>query len=118
MKNDRHAETARMFGVVGKCEALEAELLSLPCVESVEFDLDGLYDNIWQAALLIGYKVPVMSARYFEEKKELVRNVVKTLLKHGLNSSGDTIEDYGAHLYLVRDCGPGWRDAKIISDAG
>ena len=70
----------------------------------VEFDLNGFLDDIHQVIVLVGYKHNKIGSAWSVAGKI----VEKALLYHDLNDSGDLIEDYGEHLYLVFNCGPSW----------
>lgn len=104
-------ETARRFGVLDMCAAFETDLLKIPGVSSVEFDLSGFYDNMHELIFLTGYNIDVRRADYFEALHKMRAAIVETAQAHDLTSTGDRIEDYGAHLYFVRRCGKSW-DAK------
>lgn len=108
MKNDRHAETARRFGIMPECEKLEAELLQIPGVTSVEFDLDDFYDDLGQVIFLIGYDIDVSDLDYYDKRREMLKSVIVCAYENGLGPSGDSIEDYGEHYYFVRRIMNGW----------
>lgn len=108
MKEDRHAETARRFGVVSDCEKLERELLEIPGVTSVEFDLDGLYDNMDQVIILVGYDIDVSDPDYYDKRTDMIMKIVLCAYENGLVRTEDRIEDYGEHLYFVRKIVKSW----------
>lgn len=108
MRDDRHAQTARRFEIYEQCQALEADLLKIPGVVSVEFDLDGFYDHMNQVIFLAGYKITAKGADYFREFRAMKLAIIQTAMAHDLTSTGDAIEDYGEHLYFVRRCGETW----------
>ena len=108
MNNDRHMETARRFGVLSDCERLERELLEIPGVTSVEFDLDGFYDNIGQVIFLIGYDIDVSDPDYYDKRREMLKAVIICAYENGLARTEDSIEDYGEHYYFVRRILNGW----------
>lgn len=108
MKNDRHAKTAHRYGIVSKCENLEADLLKIPGVISVDFDLDGFYDNMRQVIFLVKYDTATNRPDYSAARKALVTAVIDTAAAHDLTDTSDRIEDYGEHLYFVRHCGTSW----------
>ena len=85
--NDETTRIAERYGITEKCASLERDLLGIDGVTGVEFDLNGFLDDIHQ----------------------VIVDVVNTACLHGLEESGDRIEDYGEHLYLVFNCGPSWR---------
>lgn len=85
--------------------SLERDLLSIDGVTSVEFDLNGFLDDIHQVIVLVGYDFHIVT-----RKLRLAVDVVNTACLHGLEESGDRIEDYGEHLYLVFNCGQSWSE--------
>lgn len=109
MKQDRHAQTADRYGIRARLEALEADLLSIPAVERVEFDLDSLLDNIPYIILLIKYGIDPRREDYFSARSAMLAQIVRTCTAHDLHSTGDRIEDYGEHYYIVRQQGKSWR---------
>ena len=102
--NDETTRIAERYGITEKCASLERDLLSIDGVTSVEFDLNGFLDDIHQVIVLVGYDFHIVT-----RKLRLAVDVVNTAYLHGLEESGDRIEDYGEHLYLVFNCGPSWR---------
>lgn len=112
MKDNRQKETARRFGILAKCEALENDLLKIPGVADVDFDLDGFFDNMQQVIMLVKYDIDVSRSDYFDARRELQKACIMVMLAHGLNPSGDPIEDYGEHFYFVRQCSKAWEAAK------
>ena len=108
MKNDRQAETARRFGILADCEKLERELLEIPGVTSVEFDLDDFYDDLGQFNFLVGYDIDVSDPHYYDKRIEMLQSVILCAYENGLGPSGDRIEDYGQHYYIVRRIMKGW----------
>ena len=101
--NDETILIAKKYGIVEKCESLERDLLNIDGVTSVEFDLNGFLDDICQVIVLVGY-----DSRIVTRKLRLAVDVVTAAYLHGLEESGDRIEDYGEHLYLVFNCGTSW----------
>lgn len=102
--NDETTRIAERYGITEKCASLERDLLSIDGVTSVEFDLNGFLDDIHQVIALVWYKHHKIGSAWSVAGKI----VEKALLYHDLNDSGDLIEDYGEHLYLVFNCGPSW----------
>ena len=114
MQNDRHAQTARRFGIYEQCQTLEADLLKIPGVVSVEFDLDGFYDHMNQVIFLAGYRIAEKGAEWFEARRKMKLAIIQTAAAHDLTSTGDRIEDYGEHLYFVRRCGASWDRKEAV----
>lgn len=102
------AMIAERYGIVEKCASLERDLLSIDGVTSVEFDLNGFLDDIHQVIVLVGYDFHIVTS-----KLRFAVDVMNMAYLHGLKDSGDRIEDYGEHLYLVCNCGSSWlRNSK------
>lgn len=97
------AMIAERYGITEKCASLERDLLGIDGVTSVEFDLNGFLDDNQQVIVLVGYDFHIVT-----RKLRLAVDVVKTAYLHRLEESGDRIEDYGEHLYLVFNCGLSW----------
>lgn len=87
--NDETTRIAERYGITEKCASLERDLLSIDGVTSVEFDLNGFLDDIHQVIVLVGYDFHIVT-----RKLRLAVDVVNTACLHGLEESGDRIEDY------------------------
>lgn len=87
--NDETTRIAERYGITEKCASLERDLLSIDGVTSVEFDLNGFLDDIHQVIVLVGYDFHIVT-----RKLRLAVDVVNTAYLHGLEESGDRIEDY------------------------
>lgn len=103
--NDENTRIAERYGITDKCASLEQDLMNIDGVTSVEFDLNGFLDDIHQVIVLVGYDFHIVT-----RKLRLAVDVVNTACLHGLEESGDRIEDYGEHLYLVFNCGQSWSE--------
>lgn len=109
MKNDRHAETARRYNIMNQCKSLEADLLKIPGVLSITFDLDGFLDDMNQVIFLAKYDIDLRRDDYYQAMRKMKLKIIETAKAHDLTSTGDAIEDYGEHLYFVRQCGKTWQ---------
>lgn len=108
---ERDRRTAEHFHIVNQCEKLEKDLMNIDGVSSVEFDLDGFWDNMHQVILVIGYDIPRTLntlQNYYEKEKEMLSQIISTAATHDLSRTEDTIEDYGAHFYFVFKHGREW----------
>jgi len=108
---DRDRRTAEKFNIIEKCEKLENELLQIEGVTEVDFDLDGFYDNMYQVIILTKYSIPVASDtlnKYYEVRRQLLKNVVEVAANNELTRTEDSIEDYGEHFYFVFYCSKNW----------
>lgn len=108
MKQDRHAQTADRHGIRARIESLEADLLKIPSLVSVEFDLDSLIDNIPYIIILAGYDIDARCPDYFQAHRSARRAIIEICAAHDLYPTGDAIEDYGRQFYLVRKQGKSW----------
>lgn len=106
----REIAAAKAFGVYEKCKALEADLLKIEGVEpdcftnGVSIDASCLYSDIKQIIIVPKYNIDVTLDNYFETRREMLNRILETCRQYGLTPSGDTLEDYGAHFYIVRNC--------------
>lgn len=108
MQRERDIQTAERFGITAQCESLEADLLKIPGVVDVEYDLDGFYDDMHQVIFLTKYDLHPRRPDYWQARREMLHAIISTAEAHGLFPTGDRIEDYGEHFYFVRRCGQGW----------
>ena len=118
MKQDRHAQTAERYGIRARLESLEADLLKTPGLVSVEFDLDSLIDNIPYIIILAGYEIDVSRPDYFQARGAVRRAIIETCAAHDLYPTGDPIEDYGEHFYIVRRQGDTWEPLPLCKCGG
>ena len=108
MKN-KDLQTAQKYGIYDKVKNLEDELLEIEGViydqsaNGVDIDLDGFHD-LQQVIIVPAYKIDVTLEDYFTKRGEMLHKIIEVCGKLGLTSSGDRIEDYGAHYYIVRNC--------------
>ena len=105
---EKEIRTARKFGVLDRIEALERELLNIEHVVEVEFDLDGFWSDIRQVIIVPKYDIDVRLENYYEVRREMLQKVLEVAKSFGLGPSGDRIEDYGEHYYIVRQCDSSW----------
>ncbi len=105
MLREREQRTADCFGITELVEKIKAALLAIQGVTSVEFDLDGFWDNMDQVIILTGFEIPFDN--YFPVRRQMVDSIISTAA-HGLARTEDLIEDYGEHLYFVFPCDKRW----------
>lgn len=101
MLRDRQIKTAEQFGILPLVEKLQADLMALDGVEDVDFDLDGFWDNIPYVILLPKYKIT--GENYFKRRRVLLTKILQEAEANGLFRTGDSIEDYGEHFYIVTE---------------
>lgn len=103
MFSERQWKTAERFGLNGKIEKFQRELLKIEYVEDVAFDLDGLYDNINEVIFLTKYNIPTAAENYYSLRRKMAEEILETANKNGLRKTQDRIEDYGEWLYFVTE---------------
>lgn len=106
-------ETAKHFGILERVENLEKRLLDIEHVVSVDFDLDGFWSDIHQVIILPEYDIPVNLPNYYDVRSQMLQEVLAVAREFGLGPSGDAIEDYGRHYYIVRACDASWKKEKV-----
>lgn len=99
MLNERNRKTAEIYGILPLVEKLQANLMAIEGVEDVDFDLDGFYDNIPYVIFLPKYNIA--GDNYFKQQMVLLNKILYEAAKIGLFRTGDSIEDYGEHFYIV-----------------
>ena len=107
---DKRAERiARECGILDRMEALEADLMKIEGIVEVPSDLDSYGDSgMYHVILVPKYDIDVRREDYFEARKRQRQAIIETCMKHDLWPTGDRIEDYGEHWYIVRQCGETW----------
>lgn len=110
---DKKAERqAAQFGILDRMISLEEDLLKIEGVSNIDFDIDN-YEDCHQVILVPRYKVP-LDENYYKNRGKQLAEIIQVCENHGLLNSGDRIEDYGEHWYIVRNCGIGWpRNGRI-----
>lgn len=101
---EREQRTADTFGITYRVEELKRDLLAVDGVVDVEFDLDGYWSDIQQIIFLPKYSIPVHMEDYYQRRRTMIASILEVCARHGLTRSGDRIEDYGEHLYIVTNC--------------
>lgn len=101
MLNERNRKTAEQFGILPLVEKLQADLMALDGVEDVDIDLDGFWSNIPYVIFLPKYNIA--GADYFKRRRVLLTKILQEAEINGLFRTGDSIEDYGEHFYIVTE---------------
>lgn len=101
MLNERDRRTADLYGFTATVEKLQSDLLSIDGIEDVDFDLNCFLSDIPYVIFLPKYNIPVSWEDYFERRRELLASAVRVAAEHGMTRTGDRIEDYGRHFYIV-----------------
>lgn len=101
MLKERDRTTAERFGILSLVEKLQADLLAVDGVADVEFDLSGFWSDIPQVIFLVKYEIPMDD--YFQKRRKLLAGILGAAAGNGLARTGDSIEDYGQHFYIVTE---------------
>ena len=104
---DRTKRYAEHYGIYGRLQALEKDLLSISGIPDVDFSVDN-FDEIPYVIVIPHYVIDPATDNYFSVRKEQLINILNTCARHDLHSSGDVIEDMGEHWYIVRRTGKTW----------
>lgn len=107
---DREYKTAKEFNVLEKVQKLEKELGAVEHLVDVDFDLSGLYSDIFQVIMILKYDIPAPTENYFEVRRKFILDVLKVAKDNDLRRTEDRIEDFGEHFYIVTSCGKTWRE--------
>lgn len=99
MLNERNRKTAEHYGLLPLVEKLQTNLMAIEGVEDVDFDLDGFWDNIPYVIFLPKYNIA--GDDYFKRQRVLLTKILYEAENLGLFRTGDSIEDYGQHFYIV-----------------
>ena len=120
----REIEAAKKFGILGRCQAFEKDLLAIEDIvpdksdDGVPFDLSGFYGDIRHVIIVPKYAIRADRDDYWEARKRLKRRVVALAEKYDLRRTGDAIEDHGEHFYFVFRCGSTWKAAPDTRSCG
>lgn len=112
MYDKRAEQDARRYGILDKLQALEDDLMKIPGIINVEFDVRdyGEFGRTRFVILIPKYDIDISlePEAYFKARRDQRQAIIDTCERHGLRSSGDPIEDMGAHWYIVRSCDASW----------
>lgn len=106
---EREINTAKHFGIFGKMQELENELLNIEGIPDVDFDLDGFWNDMNYVIVIPKYSIPVSVSDYYDRRRKQLNEILEVCARHDLKPSEDRIEDYGEHWYIVRKCGQTWK---------
>ena len=107
MYDKRTEEQAIRFGILRRMQRLEDDLLKIPDIVRVEFDISD-YPSIPYIIIIPKYDIRADRDDYYEARdrqKDAIRSVCH---EHDLHPTGDAWEDMGEHWYIVRRCGSSW----------
>lgn len=117
MLEGRQLSTAEQAGIREKVEKLGEEILAIPDVTSIDWDLDGFLSNIYQVIIIIGYDIRANREDYWDARSNLKHRVVDVANEYDLYRTSDPIEDMGEHFYFVFGCMESWRPGKTKEKA-
>ena len=106
MTDEVRADAIR-YGILDRIAAVEKDLTAIDGVPDVEFDIRG-YDEIPYVIVIPHYVIDVTREDYYKARKLQLAQILTVLARHDLHNSGDRIEDYGEHWYIVRGTGASW----------
>ena len=110
----REIETAKRFGILERMEDFERELLKIKYISEVDFDLDNFIDDLSEIILIPKYSIPVSAPDYYAQRRAQLWKILDVCERFDLHHTGDLIEDYGEHWYIVRHCGESWKNKTNI----
>ena len=105
---ERTNNIAQRYKIEDQVNQFKEDLLKIPNVLDVEFNLDGFLDGINYIIFLTKYDIPVQLKNYYSVRREVIRKILEVTEKHGLKRTEDRIEDYGNHFYFVTKCDKTW----------
>lgn len=101
---ERDIKTMKAFGIGEQMEKLHAELMALPDIKDVEYDLTSFWSDIPYVIFLPTWNIPAAAKDYFNRKTALLQAILTVAHDNGLTRTGDRIEDYGSCWYTVTRC--------------
>lgn len=111
--SERVIKTAETFGILGKMQALEKDLLNIEGIPECDFSIDDFWNgfSINYVILVPKYSIPseLSVDDYFAIRRKQLHEIFECCLQHDLKPTGDSVEDYGKHWYIVRKCGSTWK---------
>lgn len=100
MLNTTDRRIAEKAGILPKIEKLHGDLLRIPGVPDIDYDLRGYLDDIREVIILPRYEIDT-GAEYWKEKARIICDIFDTWDANGLRRTGDRIEDDGNCYYIV-----------------
>lgn len=107
---DKQAEQlAIQYGIYDRIVKLDSDLSIIPNIVHIEYDI-RCYNDLRQIILVPKYNFDHHRDMHhlFEMRSEQIFRIQSVCKDHGLYPTGDRIEDYGEHWYIVRQCGNTW----------
>ena len=107
MYDKRSEKKAERLGILDKMISLESDLLLIDGICDIEYDIDG-YEDLGQIILIPRYDAGELDGGYYTRRAEQLSKLLIVCGAHGLYKTGDKIEDYGEHWYIVRNADETW----------
>lgn len=101
MLDEKSRKAAEQFGIMPVIEALERNLLALDGISEIEYDLSGFWTDLPSIIFLPKRNLNLSSPDWYGCRSKLLSDVLTVMREHGLERTGDRIEDYGEHWYIV-----------------
>lgn len=89
------AQTAKEFGIYDELKDFENDLLKIKGVKNIDFDLDGMYDNI---GFVVIVDFDIDTEHFFEDRRQIASKVRATALEHEIVAS-DPMELEDNYIY-------------------
>ena len=117
MYDKQSEQQAMRFGILDRMQELEDDLMKVEGIVNVEFDIRD-YCEIREVILIPKYHIDFHRDDYFAARRKQLQDIAAVCLSHGLRPSGDRIEDYGEHWYIVRTCDKTWPRVDTLTGIG
>ena len=111
MFDKKSEQLAKRFGILNRMEKLDADLSRISNIVHVEYDVRD-YEDLKLIIIVPKYNFDQyhdMNELYWARMKQLSA-ISEVCKNHGLYTTGDSIEDYGEHWYIVRKCDHTWHE--------
>jgi len=97
-----YTKISKQYGLDERIGALTKALLSIDGITDVTYDLNGYLDDIYQVIVIAKYEIRTENiGEYYRIHGSIPKEMVKVARKNGLVRTEDSIEDMGAHYYIV-----------------
>lgn len=101
---ERDIKIMNTFGIETQMKKFHVELMSLPDVQDVEYDLTSFLSDIPYVIFLPKWNIPTAAKDYIDRKTALLQAILAVAHNNGLTRTDDRIEDYGSCWYIVTRC--------------
>lgn len=107
---------AEQCGKLDRLKEFEGKILLIQNIvfdssaDGVSMDLNGWIDKISQVIICPKYHIKEIGMDYIKRQQIIIRDLMLLGREYDLKPSGDSIEDYGEHIYMIFNCGQSWRE--------